>query len=258
MESARHRLTRLRLPAEVVSPPAAERSVTEIAVGRVRLEVVFEPPPGQKLDTRDGPATRLLVSAAPPALLRSGEGAGSELSRALETDPAVGPGVLHVVATAASCDAGPDVLHPACHVHRREWRLPVRPVAGARTGWRWSCPVRTARAGRPVRRRTRRCSRRGCGGADGSCRRRPEWRGYHDPPTPGDAAEGRDADQSDDHEDDADQVKVDTLHVPVGREREDCSHGDEDDASAEAHECRLPVRCFRCDPGTRTGGSHAP
>ncbi|MER7738591.1 NHL domain-containing thioredoxin family protein [Streptomyces sp. NPDC096538] len=130
VESARHRLTRLRLPAEVLSPPGGDRPATEIAVGRVRLEVVFEPPPGQKLDTRDGPATRLLVSASPPELLRSGEGAGSDLSRALETDPAVGRGVLHVVATAASCDAGPDVLHPACHVHRREWRLPVRPVAG--------------------------------------------------------------------------------------------------------------------------------
>ncbi|MFF7114011.1 NHL domain-containing thioredoxin family protein [Streptomyces albogriseolus] len=131
VESARHRLTRLRLPAEVLGPRTdTERSVTGIAIGPVHLDVVFTPPPGQKLDTRDGPATRLLVSASPPALLRSGEGAGSDLSRALETDPAVGQGVLHVVATAAACDAGPEVLHPACHVHRREWRLPVRPVVG--------------------------------------------------------------------------------------------------------------------------------
>ena len=35
------------------------------------------------IDTRDGPATRLLVSASPPTLLRSGEGAGSGLSRTL-------------------------------------------------------------------------------------------------------------------------------------------------------------------------------
>ncbi|WSM41075.1 NHL domain-containing thioredoxin family protein [Streptomyces cellulosae] len=131
VESARHRLTRLRLPQEVLGGSReAERPVTEVAVGPLRLDVVFTPPPGQKLDTRDGPATRLLVSASPPALLRSGEGAGSDLSRALGTDPAVGQGVLRVVATAAACDADPAVLHPACHVHRREWRLPVRPVEG--------------------------------------------------------------------------------------------------------------------------------
>ncbi|WSM77199.1 NHL domain-containing thioredoxin family protein [Streptomyces cellulosae] len=131
VEAARHRLTRLRLPQEVLGGPReAERPVTEVAVGPLRLDVAFTPPPGQKLDTRDGPATRLLVSASPPALLRSGEGAGSDLSRALGTDPAVGQGVLRVVATAAACDADPAVLHPACHVHRREWRLPVRPVEG--------------------------------------------------------------------------------------------------------------------------------
>ncbi|MDN3266647.1 NHL domain-containing thioredoxin family protein [Streptomyces sp. MA15] len=130
VESARHRLTRLRLPADVLDPPGADRSVTEIAAGPVRLDVAFTPPPGRRLDTRDGPATRLLVSASPPALLRSGEGAGGDLSRALVTDPAVGQGVLRVVATAAVCDAAPDVPHPACHVHRREWRLSVRPVAG--------------------------------------------------------------------------------------------------------------------------------
>ncbi|MXQ61883.1 thioredoxin-like domain-containing protein [Streptomyces sp. XHT-2] len=131
VESARHRLTRLRLPQEVLGGPReAERPVTEVAVGPLRLDVVFTPPPGQKLDTRDGPATRLLVSASPPALLSSGEGAGSDLSRALGTDPVVGQGVLRVVATAAACDADPAVLHPACHVHRREWRLPVRPVEG--------------------------------------------------------------------------------------------------------------------------------
>ncbi|MFF9752053.1 NHL domain-containing thioredoxin family protein [Streptomyces sp. NPDC014344] len=130
VESARHRLTRLRLPGDVLDPPGADRPVTEIAAGPVRLDVAFTPPPGRRLDTRDGPATRLLVSASPPALLRSGEGAGGDLSRALVTDPAVGQGVLRVVATAAVCDAAPDVPHPACHVHRREWRLSVRPVAG--------------------------------------------------------------------------------------------------------------------------------
>ena len=49
---------------------------TEVAPGEVDLEVVFTPPPGQKLDERYGPATRLVVSATPPALLREGEGRG--------------------------------------------------------------------------------------------------------------------------------------------------------------------------------------
>ena len=39
--------------------------VTEVAPGEVDLEVVFTPPPGQKLDDRYGPATRLVVSATP-------------------------------------------------------------------------------------------------------------------------------------------------------------------------------------------------
>ncbi len=76
VESARHRLTRLRLPAEVSGSLSAQRSVTEVAVGPVHLDVVFTPPPGQRLDTRDGPATRLLVSASPPTLLRSGRARG--------------------------------------------------------------------------------------------------------------------------------------------------------------------------------------
>ncbi|MFD0316207.1 NHL domain-containing thioredoxin family protein [Streptomyces flavalbus] len=129
VESARHRLTRLRLPEEAVREAAVahptRRAVTEVA-GKLRLEVVFQPPPGQRLDTREGPSTRLLVSATPPELLWHGEGAGDGLSRALELDPAVAEGVLHVSATAASCDADPANPYPACHVHQRDWGVPVR------------------------------------------------------------------------------------------------------------------------------------
>ena len=46
----------------------------DVAPGEVELVVVFEPPPGQKLDDRYGPSTRLLVSASPPELLRRGDG----------------------------------------------------------------------------------------------------------------------------------------------------------------------------------------
>ncbi|MER7403323.1 thioredoxin-like domain-containing protein [Streptomyces sp. NPDC000070] len=130
VESARHRLTRLRLPEEAVKVPEVahrtQREATEVTPGRLRLDVVFQAPAGQKLDTRYGPSTRLLVSSTPPELLRSGEGAGTDLSRALELDPSVPEGVLHVSAMAASCDDDPDNEYPACHVHQQDWGVPVR------------------------------------------------------------------------------------------------------------------------------------
>ena len=130
VESARHRLTRLRLPEEAVQVAEVahrtRREATEVTPGRVELDVIFQAPAGQKLDTRYGPSTRLLVSSTPPELLRSGEGAGTDLSRALELDPAVPQGVLHVSAMAASCDDDPDNEYPACHVHQQDWGVPVR------------------------------------------------------------------------------------------------------------------------------------
>ncbi|MEU1849414.1 NHL domain-containing thioredoxin family protein [Streptomyces sp. NPDC019990] len=130
VESARHRLTRLRLPEEAVKVPEAahrtQREATEVAPGRLLLDVIFQAPAGQKLDTRYGPSTRLLVSSTPPELLRSGEGAGTDFSRALELDPSVPEGVLHVSAMAASCDDDPDHEYPACHVHQQDWGVPVR------------------------------------------------------------------------------------------------------------------------------------
>ncbi|MBL1083164.1 redoxin domain-containing protein [Streptomyces actinomycinicus] len=143
VESARHRLTRLRLPQEAVRPASADRrrrrATIEVAPGRLRLEVLFRAPADRKPDTRYGPSTRLLVSSAPPELLLKGEGAGTELSRELELDPAVTEGVLHVSATAASCDDAPaggatrpttGGEHPACHVHQQEWVVPVRLAEG--------------------------------------------------------------------------------------------------------------------------------
>ncbi|MEV5382807.1 thioredoxin-like domain-containing protein [Streptomyces sp. NPDC052721] len=130
VESARHRLTRLRLPEEAVRvEPVAhrtQRAATEVAPGRLRLDVIFQAPAGQKLDTSYGPSTRLLVSATPPELLLKGEGADTDLSRDLELNPAVPEGVLHVSAMAASCDDDPANEYPACHVHQQDWGVPVR------------------------------------------------------------------------------------------------------------------------------------
>ncbi|HEU4913476.1 MAG TPA: NHL domain-containing thioredoxin family protein [Actinomycetes bacterium] len=135
VESAAHRLTRVRLPDEaLVVDGVAQRThrpVTEVAPGEVEVRVVFEPPAGQELDERYGPATRLVVSATPPGLLKDGEGRGTGLSRTVVLDPHVGDGVLHVAATAASCDDDPAVEFPACHVHQQDWGVPVRLVDGA-------------------------------------------------------------------------------------------------------------------------------
>lgn len=134
VESARHRLTRLRLPQEVLAAGPGDgvlRETTEAAPGTLRLEVAFRAPTGQKLDLRYGPATRLVVSATPPELLCAGEGAGTGLSRSLDLNPSVPEGVLHVSATAASCDDDPEIPYPACHVHEEEWEIPVRLVEGA-------------------------------------------------------------------------------------------------------------------------------
>jgi hypothetical protein len=141
VESAAHRLTRLRLPAEaLVVDGVAQRThrpVTELAPGEIELQVSFRPPAGQKLDERYGPATRLVVTATPPGLLRVGEGKGTEFSRRLVLDAHAGDGVLHVAAMAASCDdsggtEGTDGTEfPACHVHQQDWGVPVRLVVGA-------------------------------------------------------------------------------------------------------------------------------
>ncbi|KAB7848367.1 NHL domain-containing thioredoxin family protein [Streptomyces mobaraensis] len=134
VESARHRLTRLRLPEEAVRVESvahrARREATEVAPGELLLDVVFHAPAGQKLDTRYGPSTRLLVSATPPELLAEGAGAGSDLARRVVLADGVGEGVLHVSAMAASCDDDPANEYPACHVHQQDWGVPVRIVPG--------------------------------------------------------------------------------------------------------------------------------
>lgn len=128
VESAAHRLTRVPLGQSAVAAGFAhttQRPVTEVTAGRLELVVTFEPPPGQKVDDRFGPSTQLVVSATPPGLLRSGEGRGTDLSRTLEIDRAVGDGVLHVAARAASCDAAGGE-GAACHMHQQDWGVPVR------------------------------------------------------------------------------------------------------------------------------------
>ncbi len=126
--SAAHRLERPVAPGLVQrvrgQAQRTQRPVQEVAPGEVVLEVVFVPPPGQQADDRYGPSTRLVVSGD---VVREGAGSGTDLVRTLVLAP--GEGVLHVAATAASCDEG--VEHPACHVSQQDWGIPVRVVEGA-------------------------------------------------------------------------------------------------------------------------------
>jgi thiol-disulfide isomerase/thioredoxin len=125
--SAAHRLERPVAPGDLrrIHGPAQRtvRPVLAVAPGEVALDVVFDPPAGQHLDERYGPATRLVVSASPPQLLVAGAGSETGLSRRLVL-AGNGEGVLHVAASAASCDV--DAEHPACHVAQQDWGLPVR------------------------------------------------------------------------------------------------------------------------------------
>lgn len=149
VESGAHRLTRLApatVEAGAAGGPAAgapagagtfagagtvngtrhrtERPPAHLAPGEVKLDVIFTPAPGQKLDDSFGPPTRLEVSASPSDLLLDGAGTGTELSRRLVLNPKVSAGVLQVTAQAATCDA--DAEHPACHLTRQDWGVPVR------------------------------------------------------------------------------------------------------------------------------------
>lgn len=132
VESAAHRLVRAVPHSELVTGDAlhTQRPVTEVAAGPVRLEVVFRPAPGRKLDERYGPSTRLTVSASPEALLADGAGESTELVRDLRVGGDGAEGVLHVTAQAASCDDDPAVQHPACYLARQDWGVPVRVTPG--------------------------------------------------------------------------------------------------------------------------------
>jgi thiol-disulfide isomerase/thioredoxin len=132
VESAAHRLTRVPLGVAGTRTDGfshtTQRPVTEVAA-ELDLVVAFTPPPGQKVDDRFGPPSQLVVEATPPALLREGEGRGTDLTRRLVLDPNVGEGVLHVAARAASCDIDGD--NAACHMHQQDWGVPIRIASSA-------------------------------------------------------------------------------------------------------------------------------
>ncbi|MEP7179692.1 MAG: alkyl hydroperoxide reductase, partial [Pseudonocardiales bacterium] len=131
VESAAHRLVRAVPNAALIAGDSlrTQRPVTAVAPGPVVLDVMFTAPAGRKLDERDGPSTRLTVSASPPELLLDGAGDSTALTRRLVLAADIPEGVLHVSAQAASCDDDPAVEHPACYLSRQDWGVPVRTTA---------------------------------------------------------------------------------------------------------------------------------
>ncbi|MEV4600434.1 NHL domain-containing thioredoxin family protein [Amycolatopsis sp. NPDC049253] len=130
VESAGNRLAPVGAQVTTVAGEknAVRRPPTVLATGDVEFAVVFTPPPGEKLDDRYGPSTRLEVSASPPELLADGAGIGTDLTRRIRFADGVTEGVLQVVAQAASCDEGGE--HPACRITRQDWGVPVRFESG--------------------------------------------------------------------------------------------------------------------------------
>ncbi|OXM70931.1 NHL domain-containing thioredoxin family protein [Amycolatopsis vastitatis] len=131
VESAGNRIAALPTTEPTVvtgDAHAVRRPPTVLAPGEVEFSVVFTAPPGEKLDDRFGPSTRLEISASPPSLLVDGGGTGTDLRRKIRLAPGVTEGVLQVVAQAASCDDGAE--HPACRITRQDWGVPVRLESG--------------------------------------------------------------------------------------------------------------------------------
>jgi hypothetical protein len=129
VESAAGRITRVPIAAGSQVHGESMRTIRpglRLAPGEVRIEVVFEPPPGEKRDDRYGPSTHLVVGSTPPELLIEGAGSGSDLERTVVINAGITEGVLHVAGKGASCDdvSGPDA-HAACHIHQQDWGIPI-------------------------------------------------------------------------------------------------------------------------------------
>jgi len=129
VEAAAGRVTRHAIAQSLVVEGDAMRTTRPaitVRPGEVRLEVIFEPPPGEKRDDRYGPSTQLVVSASPSGLLVEGAGSGTDLVRTLVVDASAQSGVLHVAAKGASCDIpSEDQPYPACRIHQQDWGIPI-------------------------------------------------------------------------------------------------------------------------------------
>jgi thiol-disulfide isomerase/thioredoxin len=127
VESTRHRLAKLSHGTDDAGRPDVaykiEREPTALQSGDFLLDVVFTAPAGQKLDESFGPPTQLEVSASPAELIVEGAGTSTRLERHLVLSSAIETGTLQITAQAATCDEVGE--HPACHLIRQDWGIPV-------------------------------------------------------------------------------------------------------------------------------------
>lgn len=128
VEAAASRISLHPIEASVMVAGDAMRTTRPalvVASGEVQLDVVFNPPPGQKFDERYGPSTSLVVSSTPKELLLEGAGTYKDLNQPLLLNPAITEGVLHVAARGASCDDD-GTEFATCHIHQQDWGIPVK------------------------------------------------------------------------------------------------------------------------------------
>jgi hypothetical protein len=125
VEASGNRVSVLTLPPDTTHKGEELRTIRppiEVAAGPIALEVVFNPPPGQKKDERYGPSTQLVVSSTPRTLVTEGVGQSMDLNRTITISADGGSGVLHVQAKGASCEEGE---FAACHIHQQDWGIPI-------------------------------------------------------------------------------------------------------------------------------------
>ena len=129
--SAAHRLERPVSPGTMarVSGPAqaTARPVTDLAPGASSSSSASSRHRGST--STSATARRRGWSSPPPRPSCSSRAAARRPGCMRRLVLAGTEGVLHVAATAASCDEG--VEHPACHITQQDWGIPVRLVAGA-------------------------------------------------------------------------------------------------------------------------------
>lgn len=127
VEASKNRISLLPIESEAMVSGAAmtsARPALEVKAGELVVDVVFNAPPGQKLDERYGPSTYLVISSTPKELLLEGSGNSVELRRPIRLNPEVSEGVLHVAAKGASCDESEEGAQ--CHIHQQDWGIPIR------------------------------------------------------------------------------------------------------------------------------------
>ena len=136
VESAGHRLLRLRLPAAVLTAPGAARGCGSRS-GRARSPCACgSPRRPEYLDRRFGEPTSLTVSA-PGGVLESGAGTAGARADAAGRRPGDGAGRRRG-SSVLDGDSDEVGIFAACHRYRQEWDVEVAVVPGGAGAVSWN------------------------------------------------------------------------------------------------------------------------